>query len=444
MRTSVHLHDRDCTMILRVLLAAIIAVTAVVRVAHAQQTQTVYIHAGRVLADPESGRVETQKTIVVTGGTVREILDGYRDGGDAVIDLRNSFVLPGLIDSHVHITSEFGPTAQLDAVQKTAAARAIDGALFARRTLHAGFTTVVDLGGEPTAVYALRDGIAAGKIEGPRIIAAGGVGVHGGHGSPQGFRPEILAALSTPSRCSGPEDCRRATRQAIQGGGDLIKIAATGGVLTAAATGVGQQMLDDEIEAVVQTARTMGRRVASHAHATDGILAAVRAGVSSIEHGSYLDEETVALMKRNGTYLVPTLLAGETVRRQAETESWMPAPIREKALRVGSDMAASTRLAWQNRVNVAFGTDSGVSPHGENAQEFALMVRAGFAPIDAIRAATIWGAALNGLSDQIGRIAPGMAADIIAVDGDPLADITQLERVTFVMKGGRVIRHAAH
>jgi imidazolonepropionase-like amidohydrolase len=429
--------------ILRSTTVAVLSLLVLAAAAAAQEatrTETVFIHAGRVLADPASGRVENQKTIIVADGRVREIRDGYQSGAGRVIDLRDSFVLPGLIDSHVHITSELGPTGELDAVRKTAADRVVDGALFARRTLHAGFTTVVDLGGDPDAVLALRDGIAAGKLEGPRIIAAGGVGVHGGHGSLQGYRPDVTAALAGHSRCSGADDCRRATRLAVQRGADLIKIAATGGVLTAAATGVGQQMLDDEITAVVQTARTMGRRVASHAHAADGIRAALRAGVSSIEHGSYLDDESLRLMKESGVYLVPTLLAGETVRRQAETESWMAPPIREKALRVGADMAASTRRARDAGINVAFGTDSGVSKHGDNAREFALMVQAGFTPLDAIRAATIWGAALNGMAAQLGSLAPGMAADIIAVPVNPLNDVTALEHVSFVMKAGTVVR----
>lgn len=399
-----------------------------------------YVQAGRLLADPETGRVETGKTLVVSGSNVVEIRDGFQGAPDArVIDLRDSFVLPGLIDSHVHLTSQSSPTADLDASEKTAGDMALDGAMYALRTLQAGFTTVVDLGGDPDATYALRDAVAAGKIDGPRIIAAGGVGAHGGHGDSFGYRPEILTLFSISTRCSGTDDCRRAVREAVRRGADVIKIASTGGVMSNTVTGVGQQMFDDELMAIVQTAHSLDRQVACHAHGTDGINAALRAGVDSIEHGTYLDRESTRMMKEKGAYLVPTLLAGDTVARQGNDSNWKTPAIREKALQVGPSMIGATRRAHEAGVKIAFGTDSAVSPHGENAKEFALLIKAGLTPLEAIRTATVAGAAHNRLSHQVGSLAPGKLADLIAVKGDPLQDVTELERVSFVMKSGKPI-----
>lgn len=401
-----------------------------------------YVQVGRLLADPANGRVEREKTLVVADGKIVEVLDGYRaDPAGTAVDLREQFVLPGLIDSHVHITSENGPTAQLDAVKKTAVDNAMDGVVYARRTLEAGFTTIVDLGGDPDATYALRDAFAAGKILGPRIIAAGGVGAHGGHGDIHGYRPDIMKLFAYPGLCSGADDCRRAVRQAVQRGADVIKIASTGGVMSNTAAGVGQQMQDDELKAIVQTAHSLGRQVACHAHGTDGINAALRAGVDSIEHGTYLDAESIRMMKTNGTYMVPTLLAGDTVRRQAVSAEWMPPAVKKKASEVGPNMIAALRRAREGGVKVAFGTDSGVSRHGDNAREFALMTQAGFTPLDAIRSATVWGAAHNRIADQVGALQPGKVADLIAVRGDPLSDVTELERVSFVMKSGQVVKN---
>jgi len=421
------------------LLAAQIAAAQTESSAPASKT---FVQVGRLLADPANGRVEQEKTLVVADGKIVEILDGYReDAAGTAVNLRDQFVLPGLIDSHVHITSENGPAAELDAVKKTAADSAMDGVLYAQRTLEAGFTTIVDLGGDPDATFALRDAFAAGKVVGPRIIAAGFVGAHGGHGDIHGFRPDIMELFAHPGLCSGADDCRRAVRQAVQRGADVIKIASTGGVLSNTAAGVGQQMQDDELAAIVQTAHSLGRQVACHAHGTDGINAALRAGVDSIEHGTYLNADSIRMMKASGSYMVPTLLAGDTVRRQAVSADWMPPNVKKKALEVGPNMIDALRRAREGGVKVAFGTDSGVSRHGDNAREFALMTQAGFTPLDAIRSATVWGAAHNKLADQIGSLQPGKAADLIAVRGDPLSDVTELERVSFVMKGGKVVKN---
>lgn len=418
-------------------IAAVLLTVAASAVQAQAVEERVLVQVGRLLADPADGRVLTNRTVVISGGQIVEVLDGFHDNG-RVVDLRDKFVLPGLIDSHVHITFENGPTAELDSVKKTASDNVVDGVEYARRTLRAGFTTVVDLGSDPDAIIALRDGTATGKVQGPRIIAAGGVGAHGGHGDIHGFHPDILKLFRHPGLCSGADDCRRAVRQAVQRGADVIKIASTGGVMSNTAAGVGQQMTDDELTAIVETAHRLGRKVACHAHGADGINAALRAGVDSIEHGTYLDKDSLRMMKAGGTYLVPTLLAGDTVRRQAETAAWMPPKVKEKASQVGPLMVAAASRAREAGVKFAFGTDSGVSRHGDNAKEFALMIKAGFTPLDAIRSATTWGAAHTGLSDRIGAIAPGRAADLIAVTGDPLTDVTELERVVFVMKGGAV------
>jgi imidazolonepropionase-like amidohydrolase len=418
-----------------------LAALAIGSSAAAQEAPTTYVHAGRLMADPASGRVATNQTVVVRAGRVVEVRDGFIEGADGqVVDLRDSFVLPGLIDSHVHITSENGPTNRLDAMTKSSADEAIDGAAFALKTLRAGFTTVADLGADNDAVFALRNGVASGKIVGPRIIASGSaVTPHGGHADVNGYRADVMALMGSPSACSGADDCRRAVRQQVQRGADLIKITATGGVLSNTAAGVGQQLLDDELKAIVDTAHSMGRKVTAHAHGAGGINAALRAGVDSIEHGSYLDDEGVRLMKAGGAWLVPTLLAGDFVTREAaKPDTWMTPAVQAKAAQVGPQLLGMAQRAHRAGVKVAFGTDTGVSKHGDNAQEFALMVRAGFTPLQAIQTATVGAAEHLGLSGEIGSLAPGKAADLVAVKGDPLADVTELQRVSFVMKGGQV------
>lgn len=400
---------------------------------------TTYIHAGRLLADPASGQVETSKTVVVQDGRIVGIRDGYVGEGK-VVDLRDSFVMPGFIDSHVHLTFESGPNNRLEAVTKSTVDQAFDGVVYAKRTVRAGFTTVADLGADPQAINALRDAIASGKIVGPRIIAAGGVAAHGGHGDIHGYRQEIIDLFRSPTLCSGADDCARAVRLAVQQGADIIKTASTGGVMSNTAAGLGQQMSDAELVAIVETAHRLGRKVAAHAHGTDGVNAALRAGVDSVEHGTYLDPESIRLFKAKGSYLVPTLMAGDTVARQADTADWMPAAVKAKAKTVGPLMIDALRRAREGGVRVAFGTDSAVSPHGENGREFLLMTKAGYSPLDTIRSATVWGAAHLGLEREIGSLAPGKAADIVAVRGDPLGDVRALETMAFVMKGGAVVR----
>ncbi len=420
--------------------AAVVALaTGVVAQTPAPERVT-YIQAGRLLADPASGRVLRDKTLVVRGGRITEIRDGFVGEGD-VVDLRTAFVLPGLIDSHVHITSENGPTSRLDEVTKSSAEQAMDGAMYARRTLEAGFTTVADLGADNDAIFALRKAIASGQVVGPRIVASGNsISVHGGHGDANGFRRDVNLLLRGPGVCSGPDDCRRAVREQVQSGADVIKITATGGVLSNTAAGLAQQFSQAELDAIVDAAHAMGRRVTAHAHGGDGIVSFMKAGGDSIEHGTYLDPEGIRLMKGRGAYLVPTLMAGDFVAREAERPgTWMTPAQQAKAREAGPKMLDMARRAHAGGVRIAFGTDTGVSAHGQNAGEFALLVRAGMSPIDAIRSATVVAAEHLRQAD-IGTLAPGRAADLIAVSGDPLTDVTELERVRFVMKAGEVAR----
>ncbi len=403
--------------------------------------ETTFVQAGRLLADPESGVVLRNKTLVITDGKIVEIRDGFVGEG-RIVDLRDSFVLPGLIDSHVHLTSQQNPNARLEAVTQSDSEQAMVGARYARRTLLAGFTTVADLGATNESIFALRDAVRRGDVPGPRIIASGeSVSVHGGHGDINGYREDVMHMFTGGSICSGAEDCMRAVRLQVRAGADIIKITATGGVLSNTAAGLGQQFSDDELAAIVGAAHRMGRQITAHAHGVDGINAFLKAGGDSIEHGTYLDDESVRLFRREGTYLVPTLLAGDFVGRIASGPNNFFTPAQtSKALEAGPKMLDMARRAREGGVRIAFGTDSGVSAHGDNAQEFALLVRAGMTPLEAIQSATVGAAAHLRLANEAGRLAPGMPADVVAVSGDPLNDVTELERVRFVMKGGAVYR----
>ncbi len=422
--------------------------------AHAQQTpvatgvstqpDTTFVEAGRLLADPSNGVVQRDKTLVIRGNQVVEVRDGFV--GDAsqgkVVDLRQAFVLPGLIDSHVHLTSQQNPNARLEEVTLSDADQAMVGARYARRTLMAGFTTVADLGASNQAIFALRNAVRNGDVPGPRIIAAGSsVSIHGGHGDINGYREDVMHLLSSESICSGPEDCMRAVRTQVRAGADIIKITATGGVLSNTAAGLNQQFSDDELSSIVGSAHRMGRQVTAHAHGVDGINAFLRAGGDSIEHGTYLDDQSIRLFKSNGAWLIPTLLAGDFVARIASGPDNFFTPAQTaKALEAGPKMLDMARRAHEGGVKIAFGTDSGVSAHGDNAQEFALLVRAGLSPLEAIQAATVGAAEHLRIANEAGKIAVGMPADIVAVSGDPLTDVTELERMKFVMKSGVVYR----
>lgn len=403
------------------------------------------IHAGELLAIPGERPLRNQ-TIVIEDNRIQDVRSGFSNAKDfggnvTVIDLRNRFVLPGLMDMHVHLQGELGPKNDTENLKMSPQLIQMRSLHFAMKTLMAGFTTVRDVGSSPQEMYAMRDAINNGWVDGPRIIAAGGVGITGGHADISGVQPELMELWTSPRICDGPFDCRRATRNAVKYGADLIKITSTGGVLTDRATGTGQQMEMDELREVVKAAARMGRKVASHAHHEDGIVAALEAGVASIEHGSYTGPRAIRLFKETGAYLVPTLLAGKTVATMAVESDFMSDPIKKKALRVGNDMAGSFEKAHKAGVNVAYGTDSGVSPHGTNAEEAVLMVNAGMSEVDVIIAATINAADLIDMSDSIGTIEAGKFADLIAVDRSPLENIEELLDVDFVMKDGKVYKN---
>ncbi len=402
------------------------------------------IHAGDLLAVPGE-RPRSAQTVVIEAGRITAVEDGYRpadefEGPVTLVDLRNSFVLPGLMDMHVHLQGELGPDNDRDTLKMPPQLMQMRSIHYAMKTLLAGFTTVRDLGSSPQEMYALRDAIENGWVDGPRIVAAGGVGITGGHSDISGVRPELMELWTSPDVCDGPYDCRRATRNAVKYGADLIKITSTGGVMTERATGTGQQMEEDELREVVRAAQRMGRKVAAHAHHEDGIIAALEAGVDSIEHGSYTGPEAIRRFRETGAYLVPTLLAGKTVATLALEADFMPDTVKEKALRVGNDMAGSFARAHAAGVNIAYGTDSGISPHGSNAEEAVLMVENGMSAMDVLVAATVNAADLLGMSESLGTVEAGKAADIIAVDGSPLDNIDELLDVDFVMKGGAIYK----
>ena len=399
------------------------------------------VHAGELLAIPGKDPVSNM-TIIIEDDRITGVQKGFVEAeGATVIDLRDKFVLPGLMDMHVHLQGELGPDNDRDALKMSDELMQMRSVFYAMKTLKAGFTTVRDVGSSPQEMYAMRDAINNGWIDGPRIIAAGGVGITGGHADISGVSPELMEVFTSPNVCDGPYDCRRAARNVIKYGADLIKITSTGGVMTERATGTGQQMEMDELREIVRAAERMGRKVASHAHHEDGIVAALEAGVASIEHGSYTGPRAIRLFKETGAYLVPTLLAGKTVATLAVESDFMAPAVREKAIRVGNDMAGSFEKAHKAGVNIAYGTDSGISPHGTNAQEAVLMVEAGMSEMDVIVSATINAADLIDMSDSIGTLEPGKFADLIAVDNSPLENIEELLDVDFVMRSGKVYKH---
>jgi imidazolonepropionase-like amidohydrolase len=406
--------------------------------ANAAAADVTLIHAGELLAVPGKPPAR-EMTVIVEDGVITGVQKGYAETeGATIVDLRNAFVLPGLMDMHVHLQGELGPENDRDTLKMSPQLMQMRSAYYAMNTLLAGFTTVRDVGSSEQEMYALRDAIDAGWIDGPRIVAAGGVGITGGHADISGVSPDLMKHWTSANVCDGPYDCRRAARNVIKYGGDLIKITSTGGVMTQRATGTGQQMEMDELTEVVRAAARMGRKVAAHAHEEDGIIAALEAGVASIEHGTYAGPRAIRLFKETGAYLVPTLLAGKTVATMAVEADFMADEVKEKALRVGNDMAGNFERAHKAGVRVAYGTDSGISAHGTNAEEAVLMVEAGMSEMDVIVAATINAADLIDMSDSLGTIENGKQADIIAVDGSPLDDIAALLAVDFVMKGGKI------
>ncbi|MBA4047028.1 MAG: Xaa-Pro dipeptidase [Sphingomonas sp.] len=405
-----------------------------------------YVHAGTLLDRPGQPP-RRAATIIIRDGKIAEVRDGYAapEAGATLIDLKDRFVLPGLIDMHVHLWGIGGDPmrARLGRLNRDSFDEMVEAQKNARATLEAGFTTVRDLGGEPRGVRALRDAIDAGDIAGPTIINAGRmVSVTGGHGDgTNGLAEDFADAVHAHqiNTCDGPDDCRRAVRMQIGLGAQVIKFAATGGVLSNVAGGLGRQMTAEEMRTLIDTAHAFGRKVAAHSHAGAGTDAALEAGVDTIDHGTFIDDKTVALFKAKGAWLVPTMIAPVTALAQARSGVLPPATI-PKAEAAAAAAFESHKRAIAAGVKIAFGTDSGVSRHGDNAKEFALMVRAGMTPAAAIRAATIDAADALGRKDQIGSIEAGKAADIVAVAGDPTVDVTRLESVDFVMRHGVTVK----
>lgn len=407
--------------------------------------QTLLIEAGSVITD--AGKQPSgPMTIVVEDGVIRDILPAdsadvsvYATAGSQVIDLTDKTVLPGLIDLHTHLSSdpsgEFWRAATTPPEYFTLVA-----AKNARTTALAGFTTVRDLGSRTDQVtQMLRRATAEGLVSGPRVVTSGRtIAIVGGHGDVNGFTEHVNEALDGGFTCTGPVECSEKVRLASKYGADLIKITATGGVLSQQGRGLEEHFTAAEMEAIVETAGLLGLKVAAHAHGARGIEAAARAGVHTIEHGTYIDDAAAQAMKQNGTTLVPTLMAFEGIRKNLGKGFYTPV-VEAKIREVAKVAATIIERALANDVKIAFGTDAGVFPHGQNAGEFALMVQGGMSPRDALASATTVAADMLGMSDTIGRIAPGYSADMIAVDGNPLADITALEEVDFVMVRGRVI-----
>lgn len=406
----------------------------------AQQT---YIQCGRLI-DGKSNSVQTEMTIVVKANKIVDVIKGYQAGSanDQVIDMKSQTVMPGFIDSHVHLSGETSKNRYTEGFTLNEDDFAFRAVNYADRTLMAGFTTVRDLGGK-TAV-ALRNAINQGYIKGPRILAAGkSIATTGGHADPtNGVNRELMGDPGAKEGVvNSPEEAKKAVRQRYKEGSDVIKITATGGVLSNAKDGAGAHFTEEEIKAVVSTAKDYGYKVAAHAHGAEGMKRAIRAGVTSIEHGTFMDDEVISLMKKHGTYYVPTITAGKSVADSAKIPGYYPPFVVAKAIETGPKIQGTFAKAHKAGVKIAFGTDAGVFAHGKNYKEFEYMVEAGMPAMEAIKTATMSAADLLGISDRLGSIEKGKIADIIAVNGNPVQDIKVLSTMNFVMKEGIVYKN---
>jgi imidazolonepropionase-like amidohydrolase len=412
-------------------------------IATAGLAQKTFIHCGNLI-DGKSKDAQPQMTIVVEGNKIAAVEKGFSKPGkdDKLIDLSKKTVLPGLIDMHVHLESETNKDQVVQRFTLSDADVAFKATAFARSTLLAGFTTVRDLGGSGVNI-ALRNAINQNTVVGPRIFTAGkSIATTGGHADPtNGYRKDLMGDPGPKEGViNSPEDARKAVRQRYKDGADLIKITATGGVLSIAKDGSGPQFTDQELQAIIETAKDYGMHTAAHAHGAEGMKRAVLAGITTIEHGTKMTEEIMDLMIQKGTYYVPTITAGRFVAEKAKEAGYYHPLVVPKALEIGPQIQETFRKAYQRGVKIAFGTDAGVFPHGTNAREFGYMVEAGMPVIEAIRCATIVNAEILQMADKIGSLETGKLADIIATDENPLKNVKTLEKVTFVMKEGVVYK----
>ncbi len=411
--------------------------------AYSVNAQRTILHCGKLI-DGNSEDVQTRMSIIIEGNKITSVESGYTRGGndDTVIDLKDKTVMPGLMDMHVHIEGESSPRSQVNGYVLNEADVAYDAQVYAKRTLMAGFTTVRDLGGSGVNV-SLRNAINAGKVVGPRIYTAEkAIGTTGGHADPTNGSKADLMGDPGPKEgvINSYEDAKKAVRQRYKNGADVIKITATGGVLSVAKDGQGPQFQMDELKGIVEIANEYGFVTAAHAHGDEGMYRAVSAGINTIEHGTFMSERTMDKMKEMGTYYVPTISAGKFVVEKAKIRGFFPAVVVPKALAVGPQIQETFAAAYKRGVKIAFGTDAGVFPHGDNGKEFIYMVEAGMTPMEAILSATKTASELLRVTDQYGSVESGKMADIVAVDGDPIQDISVMTKVSFVMKNGEVFK----
>ena len=405
--------------------------------------QNTYLQCGKIM-EMESGKLLSEQTIVVSGKKIIAIEKGYTsgDGNGIVVDLKNKTVLPGFIDMHVHIEGESSPKAYIERFTLNDADVALQSTVYAKRTLMAGFTTVRDLGGSGVNI-ALRNAINSGKVDGPRIFTAGKIiSSTGGHGDPTNGMRKEFAGDPGPKEgvVNSPEDAKKAVRQRYKDGADVIKITATGGVLSVAKSGQNPQFTIEEIEAVTQTAKDYNMLTAAHAHGDEGMQRAIKGGIKTIEHGTLMSDETMDLMVNYNSFLVPTITAGKQVTEKAKIKGFFPDVVAKKASEIGPKIQGMFSRAYKKGVPIAFGTDAGVFPHGENAREFVYMVEAGMPEVKALQSATITNADLLGMGDSLGQLKKGFIADIIAVDENPMQNIETLKEVVFVMKEGAIYK----
>ncbi len=393
------------------------------------------------LFDAATGKMHSDQLVTITDNRFTAV-EAYA-GQSVDLDYADRYCLPGLMDMHTHLSFEHNPNFYIQKYQQNEADVAFKSVLFAKRTLDAGFTTVRDLGDSFNVTIALKKAINNGTIVGPRIFtAAKSLATTGGHADPSNGYRDGLFPHTTPKHgvINGVSDAMRAVRQRYQDGADLIKITATGGVLSQASSGDNAQFSDDELAALIATAQDYGFKVAAHAHGKGGMKRAIEAGVASIEHGTYLDDEIIKLMKKHGTYLVPTLIAGDWVTEKSQVPGFFPPVVAKKAATIGPIIAGSYNRALQAGVKIALGTDSGVSEHGRNGEEFALLVKHGMTPAQALQAGTIHAADLLGQSQQLGQIKSGYLADMVVVDDNPLQQIEVMEAVSVVIKDGQLYK----